>query len=142
MKPHINLAALAPLDGVESATSAWVAFECEMILGQELSASEEQMHADLVTSAKVNELEAWGKFKVPPPASSSSLSKDTVDTRWVLTWKLVDGQETVKARLVAKGLQDPDLQEGLVDTSGCVSLRSSHLQVISLSAIKNGDCGA
>ena len=66
MKPHINLAALAPLDGVESATSAWVAFECEMIVGQELSVLEEQMHADLVTSAKVNELEAWGKFKVPP----------------------------------------------------------------------------
>ena len=48
----------------------------------------------------------------------------------------MDGRKTAKARLVAKGFQDPDLQEGLVDTSGCVSLRSSHLQVISLSAIK------
>ena len=37
---------------------------------------------------------------------------------------------------MAKGFQDPDLQEGLVDTSGCVALRSSHLQVISLSALK------
>ena len=46
------------------------------------------------------------------------------------------GKKCVKARLVAKGFQDPDLKEGLVDTSGCVSLRSSHLQLVSLSAIR------
>ena len=49
---------------------------------------------------------------------------------------MVDGQKSVGARLVARGYQDPDLREGLVDTSGCVSLRSSPLQVISLCAIK------
>ena len=63
MKPHINLAAIAPLDGVESAISAWVAFESEMILGQELSALEEQMHADLVISAEAEELAAWKQLK-------------------------------------------------------------------------------
>ena len=42
----------------------------------------------------------------------------------------------MKGRLVARGFQDPDLAAGLVDTSSCVSLRSSHLQVISLSALK------
>ena len=47
----------------------------------------------------------------------------------------MDGIKKEKARLVAKGFQDPDLTEGLVDTSGCVSLRSSHLQVVSLSAL-------
>ena len=45
------------------------------------------------------------------------------------------------ARLVATGYQGPDLQDGIVDTSGCVSLRSTYLQVISLSAIKNGTYG-
>ena len=59
-----------------------------------------------------------------------------MDTRWVLTWKDLEGKRTVKARLVARGFQDPDLAAGLVDTSSCVSLRSSHLQVISLSALK------
>ena len=44
---------------------------------------------------------------------------------------MADGQKSVKARLAAKGYQDPDLQAGPVDTSGCVSLRSSHLQAIS-----------
>ena len=42
----------------------------------------------------------------------------------------------MRARIAAKGFQDPDLKEGLVETSGCVSLRSSHLQVVSLSAIR------
>ena len=36
---------------------------------------------------------------------------------------------------MAKGYQDPDLWEGIVDTFECVSLRSSHLQVISLGAV-------
>ena len=49
---------------------------------------------------------------------------------------MADGKTCVKARLAAKGFQGPDLQEGLVDTSGCVSLRSSRLQVIPLSALR------
>ena len=57
-------------------------------------------------------------------------------TRWVLTWKMVEGVKTVKARLVATGYQDPDLKNGLVETSGCVSPRSSHLQVVSLAALR------
>ena len=46
------------------------------------------------------------------------------------------GKTCAKASLVAKGYQDPDLQEGIVDTSWCVGLWSSHLQLISLRAIK------
>ena len=49
---------------------------------------------------------------------------------------MADGKKCVKARLAAKGFQGPDLKEGLVGTSGCVSLRSPHLQVASLSAIR------
>ena len=49
---------------------------------------------------------------------------------------MADGMKCVKARLVAKGFQDPGLKGGLVDTSGRVSLRSSHLQVVSLNAIR------
>merc|ERR1712131_293647 len=74
--------------------------------------------------------------KVFNPVLETAVNKKIADTSWALTWKMVEGQLRIKARLVAKGFQDPDLQEGLVDTSGCVSLRSSHLQVISLSALK------
>ena len=42
----------------------------------------------------------------------------------------------MKARLAAKGVQGPDLRDGIVDTSGCVSLRLPNLQAISLSVIK------
>ena len=45
---------------------------------------------------------------------------------------MVDGIKSAKARLVAKAFQDPELQGGLVDTSGCVS----DLPAISLSARK------
>ena len=37
----------------------------------------------------------------------------------------------MKAPLVAEGYQGPDLAAGLVETSGCVSLLSSRIQVIS-----------
>ena len=46
------------------------------------------------------------------------------------------GKTCAKASLVAKGYQDPDLQEGIVDTSWCVGLWSSHLQLISSRAIQ------
>ena len=49
---------------------------------------------------------------------------------------MADGRKSVKARLVATGYQEPDPQGGVADTSGCVSLRTSHPQVISLCAIK------
>ena len=49
---------------------------------------------------------------------------------------MVEGVKTVKARLAAKGYQGPDLKEGFVETSGSVSLRPSHLQVISLAALR------
>ena len=49
---------------------------------------------------------------------------------------MADGKKDVKVRLVANGRQDPDLDDGLVGTSGSVSLSVSHLQVLSLGAFK------
>ena len=43
-------------------------------------------------------------------------SKSIADTRWVLTWKIVDGKKDVKARSEAKGHQDPGLKNGSVET--------------------------
>ena len=67
--------------------------------------------------------------------------KAIVDARWVLTCKLVDGKKDARARLVATGYQDPDLETGMVETSGRVSLRSTNVQMTSLGALKNGNCG-
>ena len=68
--------------------------------------------------------------------SARKVQKQIVQTRWVLTGKMADGQKCVKTRLVATGFQDPDSKDGLVETSGCVSLRSSHLHVMPLSTIR------
>ena len=124
------------VEGVDTAISAWVADECNRVLGKELTDDEVSSHPALAQDAKIKELLAWNTFKVFNPVMATEVNKKVVDTRWVLTWKMVEGKQCIKARLAAKGFQDPDLQEGLVDTSGCVSLRSSHLQVISLSALK------
>ena len=68
----------------------------------------------------------------------------SVDSGWVLTWKMVDDVNHVLARPVAGvlGLPILGLSLGLVVQSGCASLRSLHLQVISRSALKNGGYGA
>ena len=98
----------------------------------------ERMHADLARRAKERKLEAWGQFNVSSPEKMGTQSKDMVDTRWVLTWKEVDGVKTAKARLLARGYQDPDLRNGAVDNEGCVSRRSSHLRLVSLVALEPG----
>ena len=66
----------------------------------------------------MREQEAREKFDVYTQRNECQDSKKVVRTRWVLTWEMVDGKICVKARLAAKGFQDPDSQEGIVDTSG------------------------
>ena len=84
----------------------------------------------------MREFEIWEHFKVPSPKKIGAESTDLVDTRWVLTWKEVDGVKTAEARSVANRYQDPDLRMGNVDIAGCVSRRSSHSQLIPLGALK------
>lgn len=50
--------------------------------------------------------------------------------------RLLQSDGFSRGRVVAKGYQDPDPQDGIVDTSGYVSPLPPHLQVISLRAIK------
>ena len=46
------------------------------------------------------------------------------------------GNRGWKPCLAAKGFQGPDSKAGLVETSGRVGLRSSHLQVASMSVLE------
>ena len=70
---------------------------------------------------------------------AGDFGESAVDTRWVLASKTVEGVKKAKARVVAKGLQQPGLKDGIVDTSGYVSLRSCRLQFTNLSALKKGE---
>ena len=124
------------IEGMEAALTAWVAAQCDRPMGQELRADDELHFVKEVEAAKRRELDAWCKFQVFSPVLGTRVTKDVVETRRVPTWKDLDGKRAAKDRWVARGFQGPDLAEGLVDTSSCVSLRSSHLQVISLSAQK------
>ena len=63
-----------------------------------------------------------------PPIKRLDKKKSIVAARWVLPRKVIEGKTSARARLVVKGLQDPDLRRELVETAGCVDLRSSHLQ--------------
>ena len=109
LKPKMEASPSEAVEGVDGAISAWVADECNRVLGQELSQEEDEMRADLAREGKRRELEAWGEFDAFSPLSACKVQKQLVDTRWALTWKMVEGRECVKARLAAKGSQDPDL---------------------------------
>ena len=93
-------------------------------------------HADLARKAEVRDLDAWGQFKVLSPVRLGARTKALAETRWVLTWKEVDGKKTVKARLDAKGFLNPNLRDGNLDIAGCGSGRSSHLRLASLGALE------
>ena len=85
--------------------------------------------------AKEGDLYDWRKFKVLQPLNGDTPSKSVVDVLWALSWEMFDGENDGKAHWVSKGRQDPDLRDGSANTSGRVSLRPSHLQVISLATI-------
>ena len=84
------------------------------------------MHADSVAAAKERELGACRQFKVFPAVQMVAPTKDVFDTRWALAWKEVKGKKKAKCRREA----------GKV-LAGCVSRRSSHLQLIPLGAMRD-----
>ena len=76
-------------------------------------------HARAVRDAKVKELDAWKSLKVSKSLRAGDGIETAVDTRWALAWEMAEGGKTARARLAAKSFQDPDLKNGIVDTSGC-----------------------
>ena len=98
--------------GLGTAISAWNAGERNRILGQEITEEAEISYQDIAIEAKGGELREWMYFEVFKPFKDGWPPKSVVDTRWVLTWEMVDGNKGVEARLVAKGNRGPDLKDG------------------------------
>ena len=90
----------AAIEDVDGAISAWVADECDRILRQELTLEEAEVHANLATAGKQRELADWREFDVFSPHEACKAQKQIVQTRWVLTWKMVEGKKCVEAHLV------------------------------------------
>ena len=78
---------------------------------------------------------AWKTFDVFCLAAPRAAKDDVANSRWVPTWGIFDGKPAANARLVVKGFPDSDLRQGLAETAGYVSFRSSRLRHISLSAV-------
>ena len=112
LKPKLEANPSATVEGVDGATSAWVADECTCVSGQELPREVKDVHADLVRAGRQQELADWAKSDVISPRNACQAKKRIIQTRWVLTWKMMEGKKCVKARRVIEGFQDPDLKEG------------------------------
>ena len=94
------------------------------------------MHEDLARDAKVEKLDARKPFKASEPFKEGGISNAAVSTRLALTWKMADGEKCVEASPAAISYRGPDSKDGSVDTAGCVSLPSAHLQANALGAIE------
>ena len=79
-------------------------------------------------------LDVWRASGVFEPLEAGEFGKAAPDARSSPARKMVEAARTVKTRLAAKGFRGPDLKDSFANSSGCVSLCSSQLQVISLSA--------
>ena len=58
LKPKMEASPSEAVEGVDGAISAWVADECNCVLGQEFPQEEEEMRAELVHEGQRRELEA------------------------------------------------------------------------------------
>ena len=126
-------AANAPgAEGADAAISGWIAEERNRLSGRKLTEEEEKLGG-------ARRVMRRGGYLAHVCGTSST---SVVDTRWAPTWKLAAREKDIQASSAAKGYRGPDLREGIVETSGGVSIRSSHLRVISLGALKkNGFFG-
>ena len=61
------------------------------------------MRVDLARDAKDRELYVWKQFKVFKPLRGCCDSKAVAETRWALTWEMVNGEKNAKARNAATG---------------------------------------
>ena len=80
---------------MEAAPSAWIADECNRVLGEELTEEKEKAHSDLVREAKGRGLGARKSFEVPKPLRAGDAGKTAVGSQWVSTLKTVKGVKTV-----------------------------------------------
>ena len=91
------------VEGVGAAIFARVVGECNLFLSQELIEEEGEVHADSARDAQAKEPYAWTHFEVNELFKETNNTKAVVNTRLVLTQKLMDGKKSVMARLAAKG---------------------------------------
>eukprot|EP00959_Pyramimonas_sp_CCMP1952_P305628 6395380-Pyramimonas_sp.AAC.1 len=63
-----------------------------------LSAAEIRQHHDLVVAAKLKELKRWVSRGVIERMAKKD-ADNRIDSRWVIKWKIIEGNRDVKGRL-------------------------------------------
>ena len=119
-------------EAMGAAISDWTAEKCFRALSQELTPDEEQFHEGLALgrTSRNPRLRRISAHRGP----LLTLAARSRGNRW-------GGNRMLRLVQVRMGYRDPDPQDGLVVTSGCVRFRSSHLQFKSLCDLKNGASG-
>ena len=121
-----------PMDGVDAVISGWAAGLCH----KTLSEGPPRNDMPLARAPPERELAARKEFDAHRPVVRSTKKKTIAETRRELAWEVVVAQTSAKARPVITGFQGPDLHQGLVETAGCVSMRSFHLRLLRLRALE------
>ena len=93
------------VEGVDAAISARIAGKYNRVLGQKLTEEEENLHGRLVSAANDKGLSA--------PVRGAAPSKSSVNTRWAIARKIVNGRQYVKTPVAATGYEGPELKEHL-----------------------------
>ena len=75
------------------------------------------------------------KYDAMQPVKKNQCQTKPITSRWVLTWKIIDGKKDVKARLVIKGFMDPQLNQ--IVTASATASALSHRMLASY-AVNHG----
>ena len=98
-------------------------------VGSELTKEEEEEWSDVVWKAKQSELVGIMKHDAMRCVKKVNCSTKSISSRWVLTWKMINGDLGVKARLVIKGFLDPQVNQ--IITASATASALSHRMLAS-----------
>lgn len=97
-----------------------------------LSSQEALQHEAECRKAMLDELRRWHSlksFRRSPRRTANNL----LDSRWVLKWKMIDGERRIKARLTVRGYRDMQAPE--LDTYSATTTRWGQRMVSAIAAI-------
>ena len=98
-------------------------------ISSELTKEEEEEWYDVVREAKRSELVGIMKHDAMRCVKKLSCSTKSISSRWVLTWKMINGDLGVKTRLVIKGFLDPQVNQ--IITASATASALSHRMLAS-----------
>ena len=85
-----------------------------------LDAKEQAANWQLVKESMLKELKSWNQLGSWEKIDRND-AKNIIDSRWVVTWKMIDGKKGIKSRLVVRGFNESQADE--LNTSASTASR-------------------